>query len=118
MLKSFPGLRAGGGLFEASKVTRKGMSTMKKVFLFGSEQCPDCITMKEFLDAHQVRYSFIDILGSLGKLKMFLKYRDTVKEFEKVREKGSIGIPFLIVNDGEWYTLDAPSEAMLPRLKD
>lgn len=91
---------------------------MKKIFLFGSEQCPDCVVMKGFLDAHQVRYSFIDVLGSLGKLKMFLKYRDTLQAFEPVKEKGSVGIPFLLVNDGEWSTLEGPSDALLARLKD
>ncbi|HNX31975.1 MAG TPA: glutaredoxin domain-containing protein [Holophaga sp.] len=91
---------------------------MKKIFLFGSEQCPDCVVMKEFLDAHQVRYSFIDVLGSLGKLKMFLKYRDSMQAFEAVKEKGGVGIPFLLVNDGEWSTLEGPSDALLARLKD
>jgi glutaredoxin-related protein len=91
---------------------------MKKVFVFGSKQCPDCMVMKEFLDAHQVRYSFIDILDSLGKLKMFLKYRDSLGLFEGTRAAGGVGIPFVLVNDGEWMTLDAPSEAMLAHLRD
>jgi glutaredoxin-related protein len=91
---------------------------MKKVFVFGNQDCPDCMVMKAFLDAHEVRYSFIDVLGSLGKLKMFLKYRDSLAIFDDVRQRGSIGIPFTIVNDGEWMTLDAPDEGMLPHLQD
>ena len=90
---------------------------MKKVFVFGSKECPDCVVMKEFLDAHGVRYSFIDVLDSLGKMKMFLKYRDGLELFAGARAKGSIGIPFVIVNDGEWMTLDAPDEGMLAHLK-
>ena len=90
---------------------------MKKIFVFGSQQCPDCVLMKELLDAHQIRYSYIDILDSLGKLKMFLKYRDSLPEFAKVKEHGGVGIPFILVNDGEWISLEPPSEALIARLK-
>ena len=91
---------------------------MKKIFVFGSPQCPDCVTMKALLDASQIRYSYIDIQDSLGKLKMFLKYRDSLPEFEKVKENGGVGIPFILVNDGEWISLDPPSEALIARLKE
>jgi glutaredoxin-related protein len=91
---------------------------MKKVFVFGSKECPDCVVMKAFLEEHGVRHSFIDILDSLGKLKMFLKYRDSLAIFDGPRQAGGIGIPFVLVNDGEWMTLDAPHEGMLPYLKD
>jgi glutaredoxin-related protein len=91
---------------------------MKKIFVFGSEQCPDCIVLKDFLEANQIRFTFIDILGSLGKLKMFLKHRDSLPLFDAVKQKGSIGIPLLVVDDGEWISLDAPSAAMLAKLKD
>lgn len=91
---------------------------MKKVFLFGSSECEGCIEMKAFLEANRIRFTFIDILDSLGKLKMLLKYRDSLPEFEVAKQKGSIGIPFLVVNDGEWCSLDAPSSEMLARLVD
>jgi glutaredoxin-related protein len=91
---------------------------MKKVFLFGSTECPGCMEMKGFLELNQVRYSFIDILGGLGKLKMFLEYRDKLPAFEAVKQRHTIGLPLLVVNDGEWTSLDEPSEAMLPHLRD
>lgn len=91
---------------------------MKKIFVFGSQQCPDCIVLKDFLEAHQIRFTFIDVLDSLGKLKMFLKYRDTLPEFDEVKKKGSVGIPLMVVDDGAWTTLEGPSEAMLAKLKD
>lgn len=91
---------------------------MKKIFVFGSEQCPDCVAMKTLLEAHKIRYSYIDILDSLGKLKMFLKYRDSLPEFEAVRQKGSVGIPFILVDDGAWISLEPPSEALAARLKE
>jgi glutaredoxin-related protein len=91
---------------------------MKKIFLFGSQQCPDCIAMKEALETAQIRYSYIDVLDSLGKLKMFLKYRDALPGFEQVRANNGVGIPFLLVNDGEWTSLEAPSEELIARLKE
>jgi len=91
---------------------------MKKIFLFGSEQCPDCVAMKELLGANEIRYSYINIQDSLGKLKMFLKYRDSLPEFEVVKQKGSVGIPFILVNDGEWISLDPPSETLIAKLKE
>jgi glutaredoxin-related protein len=91
---------------------------MKKVFVFGNENCADCQVMKQRLTEEKIRFSFIDILDSLGKLKMFLKYRDTLAEFKAVREAGSVGIPFLLVNDGEWLSLDPPSDELIARLKE
>jgi len=91
---------------------------VKKIFVFGSPQCPDCVVLKEMLEKADVRFTFIDIQDSLGKLKMFLKYRDTLPEFESVKRNGSVGIPFVVVNDGEWVSLEAPSEALVAKLKD
>ena len=34
-------------------------------------------------------------------LKRFLKYRDNYDEFDKIKEKGSIGLPCIVVNSGE-----------------
>ena len=48
---------------------------MKKVFVFGSQQCPDCVVLKEFLEANQVRFTFIDILDSLGKMTSWIRLR-------------------------------------------
>jgi glutaredoxin-related protein len=90
---------------------------MKKIFVFGSPQCPDCVVLKDMLEAAQVRFTFIDVQDSLGKLKMFLKYRDSLPEFEEVKRNGSVGIPFVVVNDGEWTSLEAPSAALVERLK-
>jgi len=90
---------------------------MKKIFVFGSELCPDCVVLKAFLQQHEVRFTFIDIQESLGKLKMFLKYRDSLALFDEVKRAGGIGIPCLVADDGEWITLDPPSEAMLARLR-
>lgn len=90
---------------------------MKKIFVFGSPQCPDCVVLKDMLEKADVRFTFIDVQDSLGKLKMFLKYRDTLPAFDEVKRNGSVGIPFVVVNDGEWVSLEEPSEALVAKLK-
>lgn len=90
---------------------------MKKIFVFGSPQCPDCVVLKDLLEQAQVRFTFIDIQDSLGKLKMFLKYRDSLPDFDEPKKNGSVGIPFVVVNDGEWVTLDPPSAELVAKLK-
>lgn len=73
--------------------------------IYGSELCPDCIACKKSLDAGGVSYEFIDITGSMQKLKEFLKKRDTDPVFAEAREKGFVGIPALVGDDGN-ITLD------------
>lgn len=39
-------------------------------------------------------------------LKRFLKYRDNCDEFKEIRELGRVGIPCIVVNDGEQILFD------------
>ncbi len=39
-------------------------------------------------------------------LKAFLKYRDTYEEFKPVKEAGNVGIPCILVNNGEKIIFD------------
>lgn len=39
-------------------------------------------------------------------LKRFLKYRDNYPEFNQIKESGSIGLPCIVVNDGEEIIFD------------
>ena len=39
-------------------------------------------------------------------LKMFLKYRDNYPEFDQIKESGQIGLPCIVVNDGEEIIFD------------
>ena len=39
-------------------------------------------------------------------LKRFLKYRDTRPEFNTIKEAGKIGIPCIVINDGEKIIFD------------
>lgn len=74
---------------------------MKKIFLFSSKYCNDCTVMKEFLSKNNIKYADMDITENLLFLKMFLKYRDNNSAFDEIKEKGSIGIPCIVINEGE-----------------
>lgn len=73
---------------------------VKKKVVFGSSMCHDCIVMKEALDERGVKYLYLDITENLANLKKFLKFREN-SAFDFAKEKGSIGIPAMVINDGE-----------------
>lgn len=61
--------------------------------------CPDCTRVKEEA-AGDSRYEIIDIGTHAKYLKEFLRLRDSSPAFEPVKEKGSIGIPCFLLEDG------------------
>ena len=73
---------------------------VSKKVVFGSSMCPDCIVMKKSLDERGVKYLYLDITENLANLKKFLKFREN-PAFDFAKENGSIGIPAMVVNDGE-----------------
>ena len=72
--------------------------------VYGSMLCPDCVDCCKDLDNAGVSYEFLDFSDSLANLKAFLKLREG-DIFRDVKEKGSIGIPCILRDDGS-VTLD------------
>ena len=70
---------------------------MIKVYVM--ESCPDCTAVKE-LYSNNPEYLLIDIGKQARNLKEFLTLRDHHPAFDKVRERGNIGIPCFIKEDG------------------
>lgn len=68
--------------------------------IYGHMQCPDCQKCREDLDRASVEYEYLDFAVSLRNLKEFLVLRDSSDLFVQVKEKGSIGIPCLVREDG------------------
>ena len=68
--------------------------------IYGSMLCPDCVDCCRDLDAAGVEYQFADFADSLLNLKEFLSLRDLDPRFAPVKEKGSIGIPCIVREDG------------------
>lgn len=79
---------------------------MKKILVFGSKFWPDCDPAKEYLSENNIKYAYLDVSEGMLNLKKFLKYRDNFSEFDKIKEKGSIGLPCIVVNDGEEILFD------------
>lgn len=64
--------------------------------------------MKEFLSNNGIDFEFIDITDSMRNLKIYLKLRDTRAEFEEVKKLGRVGIPLIMVGNGDKLIFDEP----------
>lgn len=79
---------------------------MRKIVVFGSKYWPGCQPAKEYLSEKNIKFTYIDITESIFNLKKFLKYRDTYEEFQAVKESGQVGIPCIIINNGQEIIFD------------
>ena len=55
--------------------------------------------MKEALSQKNIPFAYVDISSSIFALKKFLKVRDTSETHREVREKHSVGVPCIVVDD-------------------
>lgn len=74
---------------------------MKKITVIGSNLCPDCLAVKEYLSDNNISYDFIEITESLQNLKTFLAYRDNRAEFDNIKKEGKIGIPLITIEGSD-----------------
>lgn len=63
------------------------------------QTCPDCTQVKEKL-ADDTRFEIIDLGVHVRHLKKFLALRDSHPAFREIRERGLIGIPCFVFEDG------------------
>ncbi len=68
--------------------------------IYGTMLCKDCVECRRDLEAAGVSYEFLDFADSILHLKEFLALRDSLPIFDLVREKGSIGVPCIVAEDG------------------
>lgn len=61
--------------------------------------CKDCTYIKEQAAGND-KYQLIDLGEHARNLKEFLQLRDSNPKFEKVKERGTIGIPCFVLEDG------------------
>jgi glutaredoxin-related protein len=64
--------------------------------------------MKEFLSNNGIEFEYIEITDSMRNLKIYLKLRDTRPEFEEIKKLGRVGIPFIMIGNGEKLIFDMP----------
>ena len=72
--------------------------------------------MKEALSQANIAFRPVDVTSGMLPLKQFIKYRDTLPQFDAMREQGRIGIPCLVINKGEEVLFTLPED--LDVLKD
>ena len=76
----------------------------KKVIVYGTPACPDCVNLTELFDREGVHYGYVNILEGLGHLKKFLNVRDANADvFKEVTDALKIGIPAVVVDDTTVY---------------
>ena len=73
--------------------------------VYGAEICVDCRNYKAIQANRGFEAEYIDITASTGNLREFLAYRDKEEAFIPVKERGGIGIPLFVHEDGR-VTLD------------
>ena len=63
------------------------------------QTCPDCASIKQQAQG-DTRFQIIDIGEHVRNLKQFLALRDTNPAFDSIRQRGSVGIPCFVLEDG------------------
>jgi len=62
--------------------------------------------MKEFLSNQNIKFLYLDISQNMLNIKTFLKYRDSAPEFIEIKKNGRVGLPCIVVNNGEQVIFD------------
>ena len=73
--------------------------------VYGAHICADCRNYKAIQKSRGFEAEYVDITEDTGKLKEFLQIRDHDPVLAPVRERGGIGIPLFVNEDGK-KTLD------------
>jgi glutaredoxin-related protein len=74
---------------------------MKKIVVFGSKYCPDCPPIQTLLKSLGLEYTYEDVSDGMRQLWEFLQYRDRRPEFDRIKAQHAIGVPCIVINDGE-----------------
>lgn len=69
--------------------------------VYGAEICGDCRNFKALMAERGFEVEYIEITDSVMHMREFLNLRDHSDAFVEVRERGSIGIPAFVDEDGK-----------------
>lgn len=78
------------------------------ITLFVSNVCPDCPEAIEAFEKSGLEYRLVDINTSIPNLKEFLKYRDKDSFFDSVKVNNKVGVPSIMIGEGEKFYLYSP----------
>lgn len=73
---------------------------MKNVTMYGSHLCQDTMYALMQLKSRGVAVDFRNFSVDFGALIEFMKYREEDPMFDAVKKRGSVGMPFFILEDG------------------
>ena len=68
--------------------------------VYGADICIDCRNYKAIQEKRDFAAEYIDITESTANLREFLEIRGTDPVFVSVKERGGIGIPLFVREDG------------------
>ena len=71
-----------------------------KVTVIGSHLCPDTLFALNQLCQARAEIQFKKLSASLADLKDYLGLRETDRAFEGAKQKGALGIPCFVLEDG------------------
>ncbi|HHX62037.1 MAG TPA: glutaredoxin [Epulopiscium sp.] len=72
-----------------------------KIIMYGSRICSDCVEAEaQLLKRNDIELEYRQITQDVRTMKKFLSYRDNEPMFQPVKERGQIGIPFFVLEDG------------------
>jgi glutaredoxin-related protein len=71
-----------------------------KMKVYGTDICIDCRNYKAIQAARGFEVEYIDIIANTTNLNEFLSIRDHDPLYDELREKGGIGIPLFVREDG------------------
>lgn len=69
--------------------------------VYGTSICIDCRNYRHIQESRGFEAEYIDITENTANLKEFLMIRDKAPLFAPARERGGIGIPLFVKDDGE-----------------
>jgi glutaredoxin-related protein len=65
---------------------------------------------------NEIEFEYINITESMRTLKIFLALRDKAPYFDKIKASGSVGIPTIVVGEGEEF-INGSSDIDFTKLK-
>lgn len=73
--------------------------------VYGSDICIDCREFKQLMAERGFEVDFVDITENTANMRAFLALRDHEAAFDEAKQRGGIGIPAFVREDGA-VTLD------------
>ena len=75
------------------------------ITLFISGNCKDTPAALKAFSESGIDYRLVDIAENMTNLKEFLHYRDNSSFFKSVKMKNNVGVPSIMINNGDKFYL-------------